>query len=365
MTSQISSDFSYAGLLAAAVVFLAFSRTVIKAFKGRNSIPRTGRLPPQDGIVKVAKIFVHPIKSCRGTSVERVKYTEEGLENDRFWCVIDAETHKVITAREAPKLVLIRPLIQTDSSSSPGEGSLVVTFPDDAGYETFTVPLRPSAATLKTWTMLTDIIMWSPDPAMDGYICPTSIEGSISPSDIMSRYIGKPVHLVYKGPAQRASRATYEFPDLKSFAHYQDMYPMMMLSEENLAVVEEEARPLVGKQGVGEKWKDATVKVERFRPNIVFRGAGAFGEDDWEEISIGSKGAPSITLVSKTARCLLPNVDPDTGIKDAAVPYKVMMKFRKGIDPADKMKPCFGCNGVPKGEGEMKVGDTVYVKKMW
>lgn len=41
------------------------------------------------------------------------------------------------------------------------------------------------------------------------------------------------------------------------------MYPMMMLSEENLAVVEEEARPLVGKQGVGEKWKDATVKVER------------------------------------------------------------------------------------------------------
>jgi hypothetical protein len=61
----------------------------------------------------------------------------------------------------------------------------------------------------------------------------------------------------------------------------------------------------------------------------------------------------------------LPNVDPDTGIKDAAVPYKVMTRFRTGIDPVEKTKPCFGCNGVPKGEGEIQVGDTVYVKKMW
>jgi hypothetical protein len=38
---------------------------------------------------------------------------------------------------------------------------------------------------------------------------------------------------------------------------------------------------------------------------MVLRGAGAFGEDNWEEISIGSKGATSITLVSKTTRCLV------------------------------------------------------------
>lgn len=55
-------------------------------------------MPPSDGTVKVAKIFVHPIKvsvvlpylsetnsyvcpqSCRGTSVEAVKYTKQGLE---------------------------------------------------------------------------------------------------------------------------------------------------------------------------------------------------------------------------------------------------------------------------------------------
>jgi hypothetical protein len=43
----------------------------------------------------------------------------------------------------------------------------------------------------------------------------------------------------------------------------------------------------------------------RFRPNIVVRGGGAFSEDNWEEISIGSKDGPSITLVSKCTRCLV------------------------------------------------------------
>jgi hypothetical protein len=52
----------------------------------------------------------------------------------------------------------------------------------------------------------------------------------------------------------------------------------------------------------------------------------------------------------------LPNIDPVTGLKDAAVPYKVMMKFRRGMDPIYKTRPCFGCNGVPTGEGEIKVG---------
>lgn len=61
----------------------------------------------------------------------------------------------------------------------------------------------------------------------------------------------------------------------------------------------------------------------------------------------------------------LPNVDPETGTKDAAVPYKVIMKFRKGLDPLEKMKPCIGCNAVPSREGVVKVGDDVYVKKMW
>lgn len=60
----------------------------------------------------------------------------------------------------------------------------------------------------------------------------------------------------------------------------------------------------------------------------------------------------------------LPNVHPETGEADKAVPYKVLMKFRTGLDPVQKMKPCVGCNAVPAAEGVVKIGDVVFVKKM-
>ena len=62
--------------------------------------------------------------------------------------------------------------------------------------------------------------------------------------------------------------------------------------------------------------------------------------------------------------CQLPNVDPKSGLRDAAVPYKVLMQFRTGVDRANMNKPCFGCNGVPEGDGTIQVGDTVTIMQL-
>ncbi len=59
----------------------------------------------------------------------------------------------------------------------------------------------------------------------------------------------------------------------------------------------------------------------------------------------------------------LPNVDVKTGIRDAAVPYKVIMKIRSGVDANNMNKACFGCNGVPNGNSGVRVGDIVRVKE--
>jgi len=142
------------------------------------------------------------------------------------------------------------------------------------------------------------------------------------------------------------------------------MYPLLVLSEEGIREVESETRKWVGHQGVGEIWKEEMLVIQRFRPNIVFSGGGPFAEDSWQEIAIGFKNAPRITLVSKCARCLLPNVSPETGEADKAVPYKVLMKFRTGLDPTAMMKPYVGCNAVPDAEGVVKVGDVVFVRKV-
>lgn len=46
------------------------------------------------------------------------------------------------------------------------------------------------------------------------------------------------------------------------------------------------------------------------------------------------------------------------------MPYKVLMTFRTGKDPARMGKACFGCNGVPSGAGVVHVGDSVRIVKL-
>ncbi|KAF8913229.1 hypothetical protein CPB84DRAFT_1820649 [Gymnopilus junonius] len=298
-----------------------------------------------------------PDGSCRGISVTNAKYTPEGLENDRIWSIIDAIRLNIITAREVAKMVLITPSIESD-------GTLRVSFPEGSDCEEFSVPLKPTEGTLKTWSILPKVTIWPTHDPVDGYISESVVGPKDSPSKILSKYFGKPVHLIYKGPRPRPIDPTASFPQLNATAKFQDMYPLLVLSEESTDAVERELRGHVGKQGIEERWSQDKILIERFRPNIVFRGGGAFAEDDWEEISIGSKEAPLMTLVSKCTRCLLPNVSPETGVRDQAVPYKVLMKFRTGLDPTAKMKPCVGCNAVPNGSGVVSVGDRVYIKKM-
>ncbi|KAJ3570554.1 hypothetical protein NP233_g4332 [Leucocoprinus birnbaumii] len=285
------------------------------------------------------------------------------LQNDRRFCIIDAESGKILTADKLPKLVLIHPEIQTDELSPDG-GVLVVNFPPESGCDNFSVPLRPSEETLSKWELVKNIILAKGYDPLDGYICQPSAAGASSPSDILTQYIGKPAHLAYKGPMPRKIDPTYDYPDHKGDAYFQWMYPMLLLSEESMEAILEKTRPLVGTQGIGEKWQDRELEVERFRPNIVFEGTDPFAEDDWQEITIGAPNAPNITLVSKCVRCLLPNVDPDTGVRDAAVPYKVIMKFRTGLDPVYQKYPCVGCYAAPETDGVVNVGDKVYINKI-
>ncbi|KAJ6520190.1 MOSC N-terminal beta barrel domain-containing protein [Mycena sanguinolenta] len=305
-----------------------------------------------DSNVRVSKILVHPIKSCRGISVQSSRYTSEGLDYDRKWCIIEADSNTVITAREFPKMVLITPKIEGANTAS---AVLTVSFPDESGCKPFSVPLSPDQATLDSWKRLEQVMMWH--IPFDAYICEAL--STPSPSEILSVYFRRPVHLVYKGPQPRPVEPTAAHPKLDATAVFQDCYPLMVLSQESMARIEEELRGHVGQQGIEERWKSESLVIERFRPNLVFEGAGPFAEDSWAEIRIGSvPDAPVISLVSKCTRCLLPNIAPDSGEMDKAIPYKVLQKFRR-VDSTAPSKSCVGANGCPQGEGTVRVGDAV------
>jgi uncharacterized protein YcbX len=127
-------------------------------------------------------------------------------------------------------------------------------------------------------------------------------------------------------------------------------------------------------KGVAKEWikGEKELRIQRFRPNVVLQGAGVpFAEDAWEEIAFTPSGdvgatSPTLKLVAKCTRCLLPNVDPQTGVRDAAVPFKVLTKFRKGLESTWASESCFGVMGVPVDVGGViRVGDRINIRKWY
>ncbi|GJE89452.1 hypothetical protein PsYK624_055530 [Phanerochaete sordida] len=341
-------------------------------FTGPPTYPNRPQMELVDnGQVRVTKILVHPIKSCRGTSVPEVRYTPQGLENDRKWAVYDPAENKILTAREVPKLVLVEPSLKYDTSS-PTRGKLVVT----AGSESFSVPIEPTQDILTQWEVVQDPYLFGRSTS-DAYIIKPLSPADPAPSAVLSSFLGRAVHLVVKGPTPRYCKPTQAFPTLEATAVFQDGYPVLIASEESLeavaAAVNNAARPDAPEKvgGIDQaRWQREKVPIERFRPNIVVRGAGVpFAEDVWQKIYINSPGSTtkdeskSFTLVSQCPRCLLPNVDPKTGVRDAAVPFKVISKFRTGVNPEAVKTPCFGSNSVPGGNGVVRVGDRISVEE--
>ena len=105
--------------------------------------------------------------------------------------------------------------------------------------------------------------MWPEHNPVDGYICESINEAKGTASATLSEYFEKPVHLVYKGPLPRKIAPTTSFPSLDATAKYQDMYPMLVLSEESMAAIEMELQSRIGTQGIDERWRTDKVPIER------------------------------------------------------------------------------------------------------
>ena len=95
---------------------------------------------------------------------------------------------------------------------------------------------------------------------------------------------------------------------------------------------------------------EVPVPIERFRPNLVIKGCGPFGEDSWRRIRIGPLG---IRLVKPCTRCTVPGVDLATGVMGEE-PLKTLARCRRSGN-----RILFGMNAIPDDTGELKKGMRV------
>ncbi len=70
----------------------------------------------------VSAVWVYPVKSLAGTTVDAAQVGPTGLEGDRTHSVVDATTGERITAREEPRL--------REVVAAPGEAQPVIRVPD-------------------------------------------------------------------------------------------------------------------------------------------------------------------------------------------------------------------------------------------
>ncbi|GAA5959206.1 hypothetical protein JCM3765_005106 [Sporobolomyces pararoseus] len=321
----------------------------------------------------VEQLWVYPIKSCRGTLVQESDYTSEGLEFDRQWMIVDANTHTFLTARTIPKMVMIHPEINYATQSL----DITVPSPDSSKPSaTFSVPLAHPTTYLEDPendpSLDHDYVVWGSDP-QDGFAV-----GSAELIDALSNFMGKEVSLIRKGTTKRTVAevpGVLHSEGLDPVLGFADFYSFLIASSTSLSELTSRIPSVSSeKEFNSSRWSPERIsekgglEIQRFRPNVIIKGAQTpFEEDGWKLIKIGGNAVKEeegdgeeIEVAFRCARCMLPSVDPATGVRDKLLPDAVM-KDRK-VCAVSAPKVCFGMLSAPrKKHGHLKVGDSVTV----
>ncbi|MEK6546960.1 MAG: MOSC N-terminal beta barrel domain-containing protein [Bacteroidota bacterium] len=266
--------------------------------------------------ILVKQLFLFPIKSLAGISVDQVAVDPAGFVGDRRFMLVDPQG-KFITQRTRPELT------RFELSLMPG-GYLVH---DRISGNIKVLVARPA---------LKDSLaaeLWEDNLQV--------IEAGEGWSEWFSDLLKEPVRLVMQQEdSPRIIKEIYQTQGSKQ-SSFADSLPILLASEASYANVE---------AVYGQSFDPL-----RFRANMIVSGSGPFEEDTWEEISIHSV---RMFGAKPCARCQLVNVEPSSGAVDAGGVLKALATFRQ-----KDHKVYFGQQMVPISLGMIKIGDELKVIK--
>lgn len=256
----------------------------------------------------VKEIYIYPIKSLAGISLQTAVAEEMGFENDRRWMLIDAQD-QLITQREYPSMSQFYPQIDN--------GKISITFQDQK--HEFSINEHSDH--------IIETMVWDDRSEV--------VEVSAPTSKWFSERLGfecKLVKIIKLGDRKHESSKSKETYNV-SLA---DGYPYLIVGSESLDLLNEKL--------------DHKITVLRFRPNIVISTEIAHEEDDFHTFSIGKVQFKNIKACE---RCIMVNNDPQKGIVKKE-PLKTLSKYRKVGNSV-----FFGTNIVSLNSGTINVGDAL------
>lgn len=270
--------------------------------------------------MKVEGLNIHPLKSARAIPLESARIRRDGLAGDRRFMVVEPDG-RFITQRELQALARIEATTVGESLLLEMEGrQLLASFePEDR----------------------LDVTVW--DSPVNAAVADEAV------NDVLSDWLARPVRLVQMdGLAERAEGE--EWAGEPAPLGFADGFPVLVTTTGSLADLN---RTLLarGQEPVG---------IDRFRTNILVSCEEPWAEDLWETIEINGV---VLDLVKPCARCIMTTQDQRTGERTGGNPIQGLAEKRMS---ADRRVPgvLFGWNAVPRGEGEIRLGDAVRVVAM-
>ncbi|CAG8733551.1 7697_t:CDS:2 [Dentiscutata erythropus] len=261
---------------------------------------------------KISELYIHPVKSCKGIKIKSWKVGPYGFKYDRYWMIID-EKYQFVTQREKPKLVLITPKIEeVDSEDESKGGDLVLSAPD---MEELRLPLLPDQDNCIKYKAT----IW--EDTLE--VCDCGEESS----KWLTKFLGFSARIVFKSGARFVARNIPKEINHQPKIALTDGFPFFMFSEESLSDLN--------------KRLSTPIDSRSFRPNIVIQGCnGPFEEDTWKEIIIGNDKENVFHVACRCTRCVVTNVNPDTGEINKQI-LKTLQSYRR-VDAGAKYFSCFG-----------------------
>lgn len=271
-------------------------------------------------MLQLSEIWIYPIKSLGGISLNQSKVTQRGLENDRRWMLVD-EKGLFLTQREHPELALFQPEIDSDflKITHKGEQSETLKVNVTTDYSK-----QKSKVRVQIW-----------EDEVEAY------EVSAEANIWFSERLGFAAKLVYM-PEESHRKVDPDYAvSADNETAFSDGFPFLLIGQSSLDDLNSRL--------------ENPVPMRRFRPNFVFSKGVAYEEESWKEFTIGEL---PFYGVKPCGRCIMTTVNPESGSFAGKEPLYTLSKYRKV-----GKKVLFGQNIITQQEGDIAVGDLVTVLK--